>query len=293
MVNHLLLGKKAIAAQDPCRNGITQGLRCSAGPLLQSQSTPTQDHSLQSPWRAHVCAHRRNLARARAQLGFDDSVELADSTSPEDKTKTEEVEEKIKEEEEEVQEKEMKDNSESQENEDVAFQEPAQRNMEEEDSELQLHDTDCTKEIKVMEQQLSNLDLDSTAQALSELNDPKSPPSLPEPELGNNLPPQPKPNAQPFAPALTCSTRSNSSSSESTASSLRQSSSVASTPEIIPKPQQIFSPFPCVKVPRKSTAARNLGLYGPTSRTPNVHFPHMSKSMNRMGAGVAVSTRRR
>ncbi|KAJ3612180.1 hypothetical protein NHX12_020457, partial [Muraenolepis orangiensis] len=32
----------------------------------------------------------------------------------------------------------------------------------------------------------------------------------------------------------------------------------------------LFSPFPCVKQPRRSTAARNLGLYGPTSRTPAV-----------------------
>ncbi|XP_069760114.1 TBC1 domain family member 30 [Narcine bancroftii] len=39
-----------------------------------------------------------------------------------------------------------------------------------------------------------------------------------------------------------------------------------------------FSPFPSVKLPRKSATARNLGLYGPTERTPNVHFPHMSKS---------------
>lgn len=291
MVNHLLLGKKAIAAQDPCRNGMAQGLRGPAGPLPRSQSTPTQDHSLQSPWRAHVCAHRRNLAHARAQLGFDDSVELADSTSPETITKRDEVEEKMKEEED--QEKEMKDNSESQENEDAPLQEPVQSIMDEEDSELRLQDATCTEELKVMERQLSSLDLDSSAQALSELNDPETPPRLPEPELGNNPPSQPKANAQPFVPAVACSTRSNSSSSDSTASSLQQSSSVASTPEILPKPQQIYSPFPCVKVPRKSTAARNLGLYGPTSRTPNVHFPHMSKSMNRTGAGVAASTRRR
>ncbi|XP_038636477.1 TBC1 domain family member 30 isoform X2 [Scyliorhinus canicula] len=42
---------------------------------------------------------------------------------------------------------------------------------------------------------------------------------------------------------------------------------------------QTFSPFPSVKPPRKSAAARNLGLYGPTERTPTVHFPHMSKSV--------------
>uniref|UniRef100_A0A4W3I4W1 TBC1 domain family member 30 n=2 Tax=Callorhinchus milii TaxID=7868 RepID=A0A4W3I4W1_CALMI len=46
---------------------------------------------------------------------------------------------------------------------------------------------------------------------------------------------------------------------------------------------QGFSPFPSVKPPRKSAAARNLGLYGPTERTPTVHFPHMSTSVNRTG----------
>ncbi|MCJ8743312.1 hypothetical protein PDJAM_G00092480 [Pangasius djambal] len=291
VVNHLLLGKKAIATQNPCRNGMAQGLQGPTGPLPQAQSTPTQDHSLQSPWRAHVCAHRRNLARARAQLGFDDSVELEDNNSPEHKTKREEGEEKMKEEED--QEKEGKDNSESQEKADVPLQEPVQGIVEEGELEPQLQNAGCSEEIKEVEQQLSTLDLDSSAQAPSELNDPETPSLNPEPEMGNNPEPQPKPNAHPYVSAVACSTRHDSSSSESTACSLRQSSSVASTPEILPKPQQIFSPFPCVKVPRKSMAARNLGLYGPTSRTPNVHFPHMSKTMNRMGAGVAASTRRR
>lgn len=268
---------------------MAQGLQGLTGPLPRSQSTPTQDHSLQSPWRAHVCAHRRSLAQARAQLGFDDSVELEDNPRPEHKTKREAGEEKMKEDED----KEKKYDSESQEEVDVSLQEPVQGIMGEGDLELQVQDAACSEEIKDMEQQLSSLDLDSSAQAPSELNDPEIPPPLPEPELGNNPQPQPKVNAQPCISAAACSTRSNSSSSESTACSLRQSSSVASTPEIHPKPMQIFSPFPCVKVPRKSSAARNLGLYGPTSRTPNVHFPHMSKTMNRTGASVAASTRRR
>ncbi|XP_060745610.1 TBC1 domain family member 30 isoform X2 [Tachysurus vachellii] len=287
VVNHLLLGKKALAAQHPCRNGIAHG----PGPFPRAQSTPTQDHSLQSPWRAHVCAHRRNLARARAQLGFDDSEEIEDTTSPEHKTKREEGKEKMKEEE--AQGKERKDSSENQERIDVPLQEPVQGIIEQGDSKLQLQNAGYSEEIKEMEQQLSTLDLDSSAQAPSELNDPESPSPPPEPELGNNLQPQPKPNAQPYISSLACSTRHDSSSSESTACSFMQSSSVASTPESLPKPQQIFSPFPCVKAPRKSMAARNLGLYAPTSRTPNVQFPHMSKTLNQMAAGIAVSTRRR
>ncbi|XP_070265898.1 TBC1 domain family member 30 isoform X1 [Myotis yumanensis] len=54
----------------------------------------------------------------------------------------------------------------------------------------------------------------------------------------------------------------------------------------------IFSPFPSVKPLRKSAAARNLGLYGPTERTPTVHFPHMSRGFSK-AAGGNSSTKKR
>ncbi|XP_059539489.1 TBC1 domain family member 30 isoform X3 [Myotis daubentonii] len=54
----------------------------------------------------------------------------------------------------------------------------------------------------------------------------------------------------------------------------------------------IFSPFPSVKPLRKSAAARNLGLYGPTERTPTVHFPHMSPGFSK-AAGGNSSTKKR
>ncbi|XP_010803529.1 TBC1 domain family member 30 isoform X2 [Bos taurus] len=54
----------------------------------------------------------------------------------------------------------------------------------------------------------------------------------------------------------------------------------------------IFSPFPSVKPLRKSTAARNLGLYGPTERTPTVHFPHMSRSFSKSGSGNSSTKKR-
>ncbi|XP_070997756.1 LOW QUALITY PROTEIN: TBC1 domain family member 30 [Oncorhynchus clarkii lewisi] len=54
-------------------------------------------------------------------------------------------------------------------------------------------------------------------------------------------------------------------------------------------PQQVFSPFPSVKPHRRSAAARNLGLYGPTARTPTVHFPQLS--LNRPSS--TLSTRKR
>ncbi|XP_060986740.1 TBC1 domain family member 30 isoform X1 [Dama dama] len=54
----------------------------------------------------------------------------------------------------------------------------------------------------------------------------------------------------------------------------------------------VFSPFPSVKPLRKSAAARNLGLYGPTERTPAVPFPHMSRSFSKSSSGNS-STRKR
>lgn len=54
----------------------------------------------------------------------------------------------------------------------------------------------------------------------------------------------------------------------------------------------VFSPFPSVKPLRKSAAARNLGLYGPTERTPAVHFPHLSRSFSRAAGGTGSSKKR-
>ncbi|XP_033919284.1 TBC1 domain family member 30 isoform X2 [Melopsittacus undulatus] len=58
-----------------------------------------------------------------------------------------------------------------------------------------------------------------------------------------------------------------------------------------PKPQ-VFNPFPSVKPLRKSATARNLGLYGPTERTPTVHFPQMSRSFSKSASGNSGTRKR-
>ncbi|XP_044535145.1 TBC1 domain family member 30 [Gracilinanus agilis] len=70
-------------------------------------------------------------------------------------------------------------------------------------------------------------------------------------------------------------------------------------PPILAKPPQAssskapgFSPFPSVKPLRKSTAARNLGLYGPTERTPTVHFPQMSRSFSKSSSANSGTKKR-
>ncbi|XP_015338540.1 TBC1 domain family member 30 isoform X2 [Marmota marmota marmota] len=54
----------------------------------------------------------------------------------------------------------------------------------------------------------------------------------------------------------------------------------------------IFSPFPSVKPLRKSATARNLGLYGPTERTPTMHFPQMSRSFSKSSGGNSGTKKR-
>uniref|UniRef100_A0A8C2AI55 TBC1 domain family member 30 n=1 Tax=Cyprinus carpio TaxID=7962 RepID=A0A8C2AI55_CYPCA len=198
VVNHLLLGRRPRPGQRSSKNGIIHN---DGSP--QAHSTPSQDQMIRtrhhSPWRTHVRAHRRNIARARAQLGFEDSLEIEDELT--DVSKTEEASEEGRREDEE-------------------------------------------------QERVETISSDS------------------------------KPTASAPFP-FTRRPGSDSSSSESGGSLKRNPSALAGEPS---KPQQIFFPFPCVKTPRKSITARNLGLYGPNVRTPNVHFPQMSRSMNCVGS---------
>uniref|UniRef100_A0A3Q3GF30 TBC1 domain family member 30 n=1 Tax=Labrus bergylta TaxID=56723 RepID=A0A3Q3GF30_9LABR len=112
---------------------------------------------------------------------------------------------------------------------------------------------------------------------------PSSTSGLPSSTSANDLFSLPLPESSAFYKTSSPSTPSLSSISSSSGSHMTSS---PSTPAFqsngtITLKQQVFSPFPSVKQPRKSTAARNLGLYGPTSRTPTVHFPQLSRNLNR------------
>uniref|UniRef100_A0A8C3GGY6 TBC1 domain family member 30 n=1 Tax=Cairina moschata TaxID=8855 RepID=A0A8C3GGY6_CAIMO len=89
-------------------------------------------------------------------------------------------------------------------------------------------------------------------------------------------------------PSQSCQPRLSDSSSLSS-----DSGHLAKSPQPgIPKPQ-VFNPFPSVKPLRKSATARNLGLYGPTERTPTVHFPQMSRSFSKSAASGNSGTKKR
>ncbi|XP_067246967.1 TBC1 domain family member 30 isoform X4 [Chanodichthys erythropterus] len=258
VVNHLLLGRRPRSAQQSSKNCIIHN-----GGVPQAHSTPSQDQMMRprhhSPWRTHVRAHRRNIARARAQLGFDDSLEIEDQT---DASKTEGASE-------EAEERKLEEDKDDEEQGKLEDEEQEKLTVGSSDVSQQDHSTGEGEELQQIDNQLSSLELE--------------PESSPEP-ASDPPTPTPEPQPEPTAPAPLPSTRrpgSDSSSSESGGSLRRSPSTLAGEP---PKPQQIFSPFPCIKTPRKSVAARNLGLYGPTARTPNVHFPQMSRSMNCVGS---------
>nr|XP_055046913.1 TBC1 domain family member 30 isoform X4 [Misgurnus anguillicaudatus] len=264
VVNHLLLGRKPRPDQQSSKNGIIHngGLH----PVPQAHSSPCQSQTsrarLNSPWRSHVRTHRRNIARARAQLGFDDSLELEDDETPVRKT---EEEAERKSEEEEVKETACEEQEKVETSEEVTI---VARSS---DVSLQDHSFgEEEEEVQEIENKLSSLELKPLPEPTSNEPEAQTPPPEPLPKMDSN------PNDLHPLPS-TCNQASDSSSSESG----RSPSTLAREP---PKPQQIFSPFPCIKTPRKSVAARNLGLYGPTARTPNVHFPQMSRSINRVGS---------
>lgn len=334
VVNHLLLGRRPRPSQRSLKNGLIHN-----GGSPQAHSTPIQDQMVRSrhhsPWRTHVRAHRRNIARARAQLGFDDSLEVEDDQTDESKTEgaSKEGEETKSEE---TDKDKMEDTA-------AGGSDVSQLELQEIDSQLSSLELDLesspdpsTPEPALDPDPQSDPTITPEPQAdpnptiqedpsftiqnpNSSIQDPNSTiqnpniivqnpsttiqnpnstvqnpnPIIQDPNLTdqnpnssvqnlNSIIQDPNPTTPP--PALLPSTRrpgSDSSSSESGSSLRRSASSLAGDP---PKAQQqIFSPFPCIKTPRKSTAARNLGLYGPTARTPNVHFPQMSRSMNRVG----------
>ncbi|XP_028256503.1 TBC1 domain family member 30 isoform X2 [Parambassis ranga] len=369
VINHLLLGRKPLGGPRGCRpaspsmstlpgirpTSLSQGQgsparqRCGSLPSNSTGSPGSSGGGAGSPWRAHVRQHRRNIARARAQLGFGDSEEYEDEEEEGESVRSEdEKERKIEENKEDNEQKEESDSCvppspDSSGTGSVCGEAPPS--------------SDEIKEAKVSEVvvQLDGLDLDSSS----------NPESKPEPPLPL-LPPPPSSGIHeesdssssekntghcpsvasppPHRSSITCSPSSTwslshssvttcsptltstpnsclpSSSSANGLSSLSASSAFyktgsPSTPSLssissssrshlscspstpafssatsAPK-QQIYSPFPCMKQPRKSATARNLGLYGPTARTPTVHFPQLSRNINRSSINGTTGSR--
>ena len=384
VINHLLLGRKphgststsVLPGSQPTPVSQSQGSpgrhRCGTLPSSSRASPGSSRGGAGSPWRTHVRVHRRNVARARAQLGFGDSEEQDD----EEGGGSEGVDMKMEEN------KEQKTRSDS-------FvphsPDPSHTGSVCEEAPQVLDETRAA-EVSEVVVQLDSLDLEDKSNLTSTKNTaadtrPSLPVSQPVPQVPLLPPPpsssrhkesdssgsertsasdrhcptnastpthhsssipsssasSPSPSLSPVpAPASLEPYRSSSSTppttptqpttsfllsspsandlsslpSSSSSSSFYKTSSrsipslsstsslsrshVSSSPSTPAFPsssctakQQVYSPFPSVKPPRKSAAARNLGLYGPTSRTPTVHFPQLNRNLNRSsGAGT-------
>ncbi|CAL8242286.1 unnamed protein product [Merluccius merluccius] len=248
VVNHLLLGRKPRSAPRTSTPSSFSGLGL--------PSTLGGAGGGGSPWRAHVRAHRRGLARARAQLGFVDSEDLEDNDEKEKEEEEEEEERRAGRKDDEWRRSKTERGGEG-----VAEAGGPARRRKGSDSPTSSSSpgapprSSVTMSSSPSTPALSSSPLPSSCRVLL----PSSPST---PDLGSIL-----------------------------ASSCSSSSSACTTPTATKMP--LFSPFPCVKQPRKSVAARNLGLYGPTARTPAVHFPQLSRSAVASATAAATTGRRR
>lgn len=373
VINHLLLGRKpqtsrptaTVPGTRPAAPSQSQGspARQHCGALLSTGSPRSSTGDAGSPWRAHVRIHRRNVARARAQLGFEDSEEKDDEEDEKDKVfaqrESEGSRNKKQLEEKDVEEQENKSESDSS----VCLSPNPSISGSACDDSPRVEDMVEVAEVGDVVVQLHSLDLEDSSSSTSpnitnpQPNSPTTIPQIesdslsPDKNTGSNThePPShssnssvspsfssplshstspvpstsvdaPSPPTSPSSSSPSCLPSSSSTNdlpslstplssgfyktpcpstpalssvcslSKSDLSSSPSTPAIATTATSTPK-QQVFSPFPCVKHPRKSAAARNLGLYGPTSRTPTVHFPQMSRNLNRCSTAATPGRR--
>ncbi|XP_072719132.1 TBC1 domain family member 30 isoform X3 [Ciconia boyciana] len=242
VINHLLLGKKMKLNNRSLKNAV---IHIPSHALGKMSPIPQEDlkTKLNSPWRTHIRVHRKNIARAKGQLGYGDTIGLIDEQSESCKTNSPGAKE------------ENSKHSDFGEREGGGLDDRTTRKADQQSSEPV--STDSTN-MSVVQLKLEALELtsDDKTDAESTLHQ----------------------SGQPHL--------SESSSSSSNSGNLSKSPQPGH-----PKPQ-VFNPFPSVKPLRKSATARNLGLYGPTERTPTVHFPQMSRSFNKSASGNSGTRKR-
>ncbi|XP_032544219.1 TBC1 domain family member 30 isoform X3 [Chiroxiphia lanceolata] len=243
VINHLLLGKKMKMNNRSLKNAVIHIPSHATGKM---SPIPQEDlkTKLNSPWRTHIRVHRKNIARAKGQLGYGDTVGLIDEQSESCKTNSPGAKE------------ETAEHSDFGEREGSGLDNRTTQKADQQLSERL--SVDSSTNMAAIQLKLEALELTSDSKTDAEST--------------------PRQSSQPRL-------------SESSTSS-RDSGNLAKLPQPgNPKPQ-VFNPFPSVKPLRKSATARNLGLYGPTERTPTVHFPQMSRSFNKSASGNSGTRKR-
>ncbi|OXB67466.1 hypothetical protein ASZ78_006797, partial [Callipepla squamata] len=229
-VHHVYIraGKKLKASNRSLKNAVIHIPSHATGKM---SPIPQEDlkSKLNSPWRTHIRVHRKNMARAKGQLGYGDTIGLIDEQSESCKTNCPGAKEDA--------------------SKHSDFGEGGGSLDDRTTRKADQHSADAVSmdgntDMAVVQLKLETLELTSDNKTDAESTSSQS-----------------------------CQPRSSESSSSS-----GDNGNLAKPPQPgNPKPQ-VFNPFPSVKPLRKSATARNLGLYGPTERTPTVHFPQMSRS---------------
>ncbi|XP_031445375.1 TBC1 domain family member 30 isoform X2 [Phasianus colchicus] len=242
VINHLLLGKKLKSSNKSLKNAVIHIPSHATGKM---SPTPQEDlkSKLNSPWRTHIRVHRKNIARAKGQLGYGDTIGLIDEQGESCKTNCPGAKE------------------DTSKHSDIgegggSLDDRTTRKADQQSADAV--STGSNTDLTVVQLKLETLELTSDNKSDAEST-----------------------SSQSCQPHL-----SESSTSSTDNGNLAKSSQPGNS-----KPQ-VFNPFPSVKPLRKSATARNLGLYGPTERTPTVHFPQMSRSFSK-SASANNGTRKR
>lgn len=243
VINHLLLGKKMKPTNRSAKNAIIH-IPNHAGGKMSPGSHEDIKTKLNSPWCTHVRVHRKNIARAKGQLGYGDTIGLIEDQSDGGKTSQPSAKVETLSTPESMARNGSNPDASTTRKADGQSPEPTYRDANGSVSEVQL---------KLEALELTQINNDDTESVLS----------------------------------LSCQMRISESPDLPT-----ENETPAKSPQTSNSKPQVFSPFPSVKPLRKSAAARNLGLYGPTERTPTVHFPQMSRSFNKPTSGNSGSKKR-
>ncbi|XP_064304806.1 TBC1 domain family member 30 isoform X3 [Phalacrocorax carbo] len=243
VINHLLLGKKMKLSNRSLKNAVIHIPSHATGKM---SPIPQDDlkTKLNSPWRTHIRVHRKNIARAKGQLGYGDTIGLIDEQSESSKTNSPGAKE------------ETSKHSDFGEGGGGGLDDRTTRKADQQSSEPV--STDSSTNMSVVQLKLEALELTTDNKTDAEST-----------------------SHQCGQPRL----------SESSSSS-SDNGNLAKSPQPGNSKPQVFNPFPSVKPLRKSATARNLGLYGPTERTPTVHFPQMSRSFSKSASGNSGTRKR-
>ncbi|KAL1775523.1 TBC1 domain family member 30 isoform X1 [Sigmodon hispidus] len=246
VINHLLLGKRMKITNRATKNAVIH-IPGHAGGKLSPVPYEDLKTKLNSPWRAHIRVHKKNMPRTKSHLGCGDTVGLIEEQSEGCKANNLGAAEEF-----------SSSCASAAHAGGSGCDAATPRTIEGQSPEPVFGDADVV-DVAAVQVKLEALELNQ-----------RDAPAETEPKVP--LPCQRHVLESADAPG------------ENQATCKPLPSGNSKTP--------IFSPFPSVKPLRKSATARNLGLYGPTERTPTMHFPQISRNFSKSSIGSSSTKKR-